>query len=99
MSYRRFFGSTDVPDGHPLEIEGRVEPPQDIFLELAEGVGIIEWHGKDLEVDIRPGRQLRFVDGRLSASGGEDRSYPDGLHLQGRRGSHRRPRRRALGRS
>jgi hypothetical protein len=59
--------------GHALEVEGG-KPSQDIFLELAEAVGVIEWHGNDLEVGVHPGRHLRFVDGLLTASVDDNRS-------------------------
>jgi hypothetical protein len=58
--------------GHALEVEGWIEPSQDIFLEVAEGVGVIELHCDDLEVGVHPGRQLCFVDRRFPASVGED---------------------------
>jgi hypothetical protein len=38
---------------------------------MAEGVGIIEWHGDRLEVRIHPGRQPSFVDRRFSAGAGQ----------------------------
>ena len=57
-----------------LEVERRVDLPEDQFLEPAQGVGVGVRDSDDREVLVHPGGQPALVDAVVAADLGQDRA-------------------------